>query len=132
MPRHKFDPLLSALISKLPPAGTEWPMDRQLAWLNLMAMAFGTVYGGEAAGQLAAERAKKPVVPSKPFKPIEYPFYIDKNCYARKRGGERILPKDVGAGTLHDLRGEDGDLRSIVWADDSKGLGKDPIIVEAA
>lgn len=49
------DPLFAAMIAKLPAPDKPWDVDRQLAWLNMMAMAFGTVYGGNAAEKLACK-----------------------------------------------------------------------------
>jgi hypothetical protein len=136
MAKPKTDPLLAALIAKLPAAGTEWPVERQLAWLQLMAMAFGTVYGGDAVGQFGG---KPPTpAPAKP-KPTEKPdvkfarltghnFMIDMEGYVRRANGDRVLPADV-VGSVFDTRGALGDLRTIVWADNSIGLnGKDLVI----
>lgn len=127
MPRHKIDPLLAALIKKLP-AGNEWPVDRQLAWLNMTAMAFGSIYGGDAAQRLGIKPEK--IEPPK-FEPVKrrHPFIIDEKGYVKRGTGERIMPKDV-AGEIFDMRGFDSDLRAIIWADDSTGLnGQDLMIV---
>lgn len=40
------DPLIAALIQKLPPEGN-WPVDQRVAWLNLMKMAFQVCYGAQ-------------------------------------------------------------------------------------
>ena len=61
MPRAKkpssplVDPLFAAMIAKLPSSDKAWDVDKQVAWLNMMAMAFGTVYGGNAAERLACK-----------------------------------------------------------------------------
>jgi hypothetical protein len=128
MARPKRDPLIAAMIAKLPD-GEEWPVDRQLAWLHLMAMAFGTVYGGDAAGQFGdkppAPQAFKPVVKAKP----QFPFYIDEQGNALNSAGKPIKAADV-KGELVDLRGMDGDVKAIKWADGSTGLnGADLTIV---
>lgn len=39
------DPLIAALIQKLPPAGTDWSTDERVAWLQLMIMGFQVAYG---------------------------------------------------------------------------------------
>jgi hypothetical protein len=44
----KIDPLLAALIEKLPASGTDWPAAKRAAWLDNMARAFDTVYEGAA------------------------------------------------------------------------------------
>jgi hypothetical protein len=150
------DPLFAAMIAKLPSADKGWDVDRQLAWLNMMAMAFGTVYGGNAAERLACKchdthpggvaasalSAPQPSAPphspqppqkfhrngaangAEPMpespKPIPHAFYIDTEGYARRKGGERVLPADV-PGEIADMRGETGDLGAVVWADGSQG-----------
>jgi hypothetical protein len=52
-------------------------------------------------------------------KPIPHAFYIDTEGYARRKGGERIMPHDVQE--IADMRGETGDLGAVVWADGSQG-----------
>ena len=133
------DPLLAALIAKLPAADTEWSEEKQIGWLKLMAMAFATVYGGDALARLGATTAAPfqatpaaaPPPPAKP-KPPQYPFIIDKDGYARNgRTNARISP-DQATDMIADLRGMDGDMKTIVWADDSQGLnGRDLTIVAA-
>lgn len=132
MARPKRDPLIAAMIAKLPETG-EWSVDRQLSWLNLMAMAFGTVYGGDAAARLVArpyaalEEMAKPAKPANP-KPV-YPFYIDADGKAKNQSGKPIKASDV-KGDLYDLRGELGDMKTIQWADGSTGLnGADLTII---
>ena len=44
--KPKIDPLLAALIEKLPASGAEWPRAKRAAWLDNMARAFDTVYEG--------------------------------------------------------------------------------------
>jgi hypothetical protein len=165
MPRPKksssplADPLFAAMIAKLPSADKGWDVDRQLAWLNMMAMAFGTVYGGNAAERLACKchdtqhgapgqmpapsplpvAAAPAVQPPQKFhrngaangaepvseaKPIPHAFYIDTDGYARRKGGERIMPHD--AQEIADMRGGEtgGDLATVVWADGSLGAAQ--------
>lgn len=141
MARAKFpatDPLLAALIAKLPPADTDWPEQKQIGWLKLMAMAFAQIYGGDALAHFgipatpsAPQQAKPAPPPAKP-KPPQYPFIIDKDGYARNgRTNARISP-DQATDMIADLRGMDGDMKTIVWADDSQGLnGRDLTIVAA-
>lgn len=137
MPRQKRDPLIAAMIAKLPDGG-EWPVDRQLAWLNLMAMAFGTVYGGDAAARLGGqsfaatlgERSVKAFSAVEKPKP-QYRFYIDEEGNALNKHGKPINASDV-QGELVDLRGMDGDMQTIRWADGTMGLnGADLTIVAA-
>jgi len=133
MSRPKRDPLIAAMIAKLPD-GDEWPVDRQLAWLHLMAMAFGTVYGGDAAsrlGQVPTQIIIPRPEPDPRRKVIEpmFPFYIDEKGNARRAGGAQIKASEV-KGDLVDLRGMDGDVKSIRWADGTTGLnGADLTII---
>ncbi len=39
------DPLIDALIQKLPKMGEEWPADARVTWLQMIAMAFQMTYG---------------------------------------------------------------------------------------
>jgi hypothetical protein len=42
----RLDPLIAALIQKLPPVGTdEWPVEARVMWLQMAAMAFQMAYG---------------------------------------------------------------------------------------
>lgn len=130
------DPLLSALVDKLPPAGTSWAaVDRQ-AWLTMMNNAFDVVYGGASGGSMSraqaparsparkrpAKKARPSAAPKKPKLVQPGPqFFIDRQGIARRAGGERIMPSDC-AGILVDKRGESGDLARITWADDTTGI----------
>lgn len=131
MPRLKSDPLLAALIKKLPVPGNEWPVEQQLAWLNLMAMALGAVYGGDAAAKLGKAEVKPVFMPvqQRPKAP-KGGFYIDDEGMVRDGKGKRVLPKDVTS-EIYDTRGEMGDMRAIIWADDSKGLNGADLTITA-
>lgn len=141
MARTKRDPLIAAMIAKLPDGG-EWPVDRQLSWLNLMAMAFGTVYGGDAAARLVhlpqpSYPTRDDVIAAMPpklrdvYTKPQFPFYIDLDGNALNKHGKPINAKDV-QGELVDLRGMDGDVKTIRWADGTMGLnGADLTIVAA-
>jgi hypothetical protein len=39
------DPLIAALIQKLPPSGTDWSADDRVMWLQMISMAFQMTYG---------------------------------------------------------------------------------------
>ena len=137
-PRAKrSDPLISALIATLPPDGAQWPVDRQKAWLKLMAHALSTKYGGDVSAVMGdealrtfspesevviREATKNPEPPAKP-KPEElYNFFIDHAGLARRKGGARVYPHEVTE-TLFDIRGDgDPDAFTVFWADGSQGL----------
>jgi hypothetical protein len=126
MARSKQHPLIAAMINELPKKGESWPAEQKAAWLKLMAMALDTVYGGQPFGG-------DPLQPYKTVKSNDLPhrFVIDAKGYAKNAQGKRILPKDVGSTPIFDMRGELGDMREIVWADDSKGLNGADIVITA-
>lgn len=132
------DPLIAALIAKLPAPGADFPPAKQKAWLKLMAMAFGAVYGGDVAASLEDEATAKPAparaAPPPPKPKPSFPFVIDAEGFVRRGNGNkaRVKPDEI-TDTIYDLRGMDGDLRAIVWADDSTGLnGRDLNIASVA
>ena len=123
---------MEALIGELPDPGTDWPVDKQIAWLDLMGRAFGIVYGGNAAQQMTAkpntqsvERAAPPSKFGAVKKPKQavYEFIIDEGGYVRNgETAEQLSPDAVKGKTVYDMRGMDSDMSSIIWADGSKGL----------
>lgn len=143
----KPDPLLAALIAKLPAGGSSWPAEDRSAWLKMMAMAFNVVYAGEAVempkflaetgGQAgmsdalaaATERAQRALEPFVRMAP--HAFYIDKEGVARGQGGKQILASDV-IGVIYDLRGDKGDLGTIMWADGKMGVSGVQLEIAAA
>lgn len=139
MARKTRDPLIAAMIAKLPDGG-EWPVDRQLAWLNLMAMAFGTVYGGDAAVRIGSMPKVYPphvtfgkidALPARDGSLMVYPFYIDHDGKAKNQHGKPVKASEV-KGDLVDLRGQSGDMKTIQWADGSTGLGGADLTIVAA
>jgi hypothetical protein len=126
--RPKKNPLIQALIAELPDAGTEWPVEKQIGWINMMTMAFGIVYGGDAAQQMTAQDVKQAASPAKfgavkKPKAASYEFIIDEGGYVRNgKTSEQLSPTDVAGKTVYDMRGMDGDMSSLIWADGSKGL----------
>lgn len=129
------DPLLSALVDKLPPAGTIWPAADRQAWLTMASNAFDVVYGRSDTGSIVqnliarsqprkpAKKARKAARPAPPkvHGPTGPEYFIDRQGFAKRRGGERVLPREV-VGHLVDLRGENGDIGAITWSDDSVGI----------
>lgn len=132
MARTKADPLIAALIAKLPPAGEEWPVEEQVKWLKLMAATFGLVYGGDAVARMETQEVDAPKAapppPPKPKKP-NYRFVITPDGYVKRGSGERVMPSGIDAEVV-DLSNGTVDMRQITWADDSQGLnGADITIV---
>jgi hypothetical protein len=50
------DPLLSALIQKLPKSGAQWSVGDRVMWLNMIAMAFQMAYGQEPPIEIRAAK----------------------------------------------------------------------------
>jgi len=129
--RPKKNPLMEALIGELPEPGTDWPVEKQIAWLDLMSRAFGIVYGGDAAQQMSAKPEQVPAptassakfVAPKKAKQTSYDFIVEEGGYVLNgKTKERLSPEDVKGKTVYDMRGIDGDIAKIIWADDSVGI----------
>lgn len=138
----ELDELVAAVVRKLPAPGAGFPAENREAWLKMMAMAFDVAYGPadnvipfprrqDIAGGLPYNEEfslGKPVAtllveapkPAQAAKPLPR-FIIDVDGVAKLGTGEPIVPADV-MGEIYDLRGEMGDLSSIVWADGSRGV----------
>jgi hypothetical protein len=127
MPRTKQHPLIAATINELPKKGESFPADQKAAWLKLMAMALDTVYGGQPFGGDPLQPYKTVTQSAK----LPHRFVIDDKGYAKNSAGKRILPKDVGTTPIFDMRGELGDMREIIWADESKGLNGADLVITA-
>ena len=130
MSKAKHDPLLAALIAKLPTETAPWPCADRIAWLQMMAMAFDVVYGpgggirvgpaesrdGEA-DQTAATYYHAPADAALACAPQR--FYVDRDGFAMA-DGRPISMEDLPAGaTLWDERAgvECGDVAAILWRD---------------
>jgi len=94
---------------------------------------------GKIKERVAALREVQPSASPKPvpFKPVAPPkpahkFIIDTDGYARRTSNnKRVSPSEVDD-IIGDLRGFDGDMKTIRWADESMGLnGHDLTIVGA-
>ena len=85
-------------------------------------------------GSAPAMPAPQPAKPAAAPKPPQaaYRFMIDENgVVMRTKDGKPVLPGDITS-EIYDVRGQAGDLRSIIWADGSTGLnGADLTIVGA-
>lgn len=128
------DPLIGALIAKLPATGEAWPKADRINWLRMLVMAANLAYG-DAPGITVTdveERAPLRFAP-KPVSIEELPaaaaapeeaepsrpraFVIDADGFAL-RDGMPINPEDVPAGAvIYDERrtAERGDLESVYW-----------------
>ncbi len=136
------DPLLAALIEKLPAAGSAWPAPEREAWLKMMSMAFNVVYQGDqcawgisqlVVGEPSAPTTKGETAKTKIYNPPAaiHTYWIDKDGVARGPGGKQIAASDV-IGTIYDTRGELSDLGAIVWADGKTGVSGLQLEIAAA
>lgn len=144
----KDDPLLAALIDKLPPAGTKWSMDERRAWVSMLEMAFQVVYGAtedrgrelrpEVVSAIEAEARLRMMPAAEVVATLPndsgLKFVIDAAGHARRSDGKPILPGDIPPHeVLYDSRGEMGDLSAIIWANGARGVPRDfPIEIAAA
>jgi len=139
MTRAKHDPLLAALIAKLPAQTEQWPRAERIAWLRMMAMAFDVVYGpcggvriapepGEARtgdAHEVASIARDAQAEAEPSEAVPQRFYVDHDGFAmgslgNGAGGRPIAMEDLPAdATLWDERTgiECGDVAAILWRD---------------
>ena len=69
-PKGASEPLIAAMLARLPAPGQPWSADERMAWLRMMAGAFDVVYGpqspiaiGMQARPIAAEELPNPIVP---------------------------------------------------------------------
>ena len=85
----------------------------------------------DAAPEGAQAAVASAVKPRAPKPEPSYPFVIDQSGFARRGTGNRnpVRPDEV-TDTIYDMRGMDGDMKTIVWADGSTGLnGRELTIV---
>lgn len=91
----------------------------------------------DGAAQPSVPAVAKPAAPApqpaptKPRKPhhSQFKFIIDEQGYVKRGSGQRVLPEEV-VDVVHDFRGEMGELRDIIWADDRIGLNGADLTIE--
>lgn len=139
-PIPSLDPLLAALINKLPPSGSEWPAAARTDWLSMIEMAFNVVYGRDtgAAGYEppvrsgGGEPASNPGLRAAPVNPPHHGhfFYIDAEGFARGPNARRIMPNDINADEMvyEYRRGTARDRDTVIWADGTVGCAEVPTI----
>lgn len=135
----ELDPLLAALIGKLPPQAP-FAGEQRAAWLKMMGMAFDVVYGvaedmpnflgAPAPRAVSAPVAALPAAAA-PRRHAAYKFYIDLAGNALNDQDVPVLREDIPAETeIFDTRPITSDFRDvdgIVWADGQHGtLGLAP------
>jgi hypothetical protein len=138
MTKARHDPLLSALIARLPADAAQWPRAGRIAWLQMMAMGFDVVYGpcdgirvapeerhGDDRGVSDQPESRIPFhgpgerrSPTQPA-PAAQRFYVDRDGFAMG-DGRPIAMEELPAGVvLWDERVgiECGDATAILWRD---------------
>lgn len=142
-PRDMTDPLLAALIGKIPRGGTHWTAEQRTAWLQMMWMAFDVVFGPTgtdgaidlpaflrprekaAAATLTVAPATPAAAPVARAKHAGHNFYIDLEGAACNAEGIPVLVSDIPADEIvFDYRPPAGDFRDhagITWADGTQG-----------
>jgi hypothetical protein len=133
----ELDPLLAAMIAKLPPVPrNSWPADHRAAWLQMMGMAFDVVYGpavsfAESLSTLSVTNfalkhqttgnGSVAAMPSPDHAGFDY--YVDQTgnvCDAID--GLGVTAEAVGDEMIYDYRrGAARDRSTIIWADGSIG-----------
>lgn len=147
--RGPDDPLLNALIWKLPSTGEAFSADARSSWLKMMTIAFDVTYGpaegvivpsiglpdnGKPAAAAAAPAAPAPKPTKAPHQAYGCDYYVDGQGFARcdfeadGAGVPRPTPnrrvsadEAMNAGEIYDYRGAARDRSTIVWDDDSVG-----------
>lgn len=136
------DPLLAAMIWKLPRAGTSFPAIARTKWLEMMAMAFDVAYGAESGdvprstadtAAPAAPAAEPKREPPPPHMQRGCDFYVDRDGFARSdyqqdeharsvpSPGRRVTALEAEGTEIYDYRGAARDRSTVVWADDTVG-----------
>lgn len=137
-PAVRRDPVIAALIAKIPPEGQPFDRARRVNWLRQFAMALDGAFGVQpqifidvdppvlfSGGPIDLPSVLKPSSAPAPIaapaEDDEIRYFIDASGMARvSPGNKRIRPVDVPNGaTIEDERGDDTDLDTIKWADGS-------------
>jgi hypothetical protein len=130
------DPVVAALIAKLPADGGRFSRAQRVNWLRMFAMALDGAFGVElpigidaapdvtiSGGIIDMPSILKPAAPPAPIaasaEPDEIRYFVDAEGFARVEPGRaRIRPGDIPAGlVLEDERDGDDALDTIKWAD---------------
>lgn len=138
-PAVRRDPVIAALIAKLPAEAATFTRAQRVNWLRLMSMAMDGAFGveptiridetarptleqhqatAEANRQMAYDQSRPPAAPIvAPPGSVETRYFIDENGMARKEPGNvRVDPFDIPDGSdLEDERTDDEALDTIKW-----------------
>ena len=137
-PVGRADPLIGALIEKLPASGSAWSIERRLVWLRMAAMAFDLAYGVDAPIEIklagvpmimAADAGSPPEARREPAATADVGPRLGRKRQPDQRyvicldgmawdGNKLIMPDKVGNGDIiWDFRAGDQTLATVVWAD---------------
>lgn len=139
MTKARHDPLLSALIGRLPADAAQWPRAARIAWLQMMAMAFDVVYGpcggigvapeeGRGDNRDVSDRPETYALfhglaehraPAQPAPAAAQRFYVDRDGFAMGDGRPIAMEELPAGAVLWDERVgiECGDAAAILWRD---------------
>jgi hypothetical protein len=137
--RGPDDPLLNAVIWKLPNIGQPFSISARQKWLEMIAMAFDVAYGaadGIPPSPPSAVQQSAPAPKPAPHTLAGSDIYVDEDGYARSdfRKDEqgrphptpkrRVLADEVDAAEpIYDYRGVARDRTTVIWGDDQIGAG---------
>ncbi len=136
LPPAMKDPLLSAVISKLPPAGCPWPLADREAWFVMMRNAVEVAYGATEQPKPAAflkavllDPADEHVADLKmPPEIYVHRFVVAPDGTASDETGRLVDPSDIPSGSvIEDYRPQpvDNEYNPIMWK--SLGSVKQPL-----
>lgn len=131
------DPLMAAVIAKLPPVGRPFPNAAREAWFTLMRNAIDVAYGPEdapsAPAAIAAPAPAEKPAPRPPHLQAGCDVYVDDDGFARcdfRRDDSgrpfpspqrRVLAEEALGEQIYDYRGARRDRDTVTWADDARG-----------
>jgi hypothetical protein len=119
------DPLLAAIIAKLPAASSGWPVEQRKAWLHMMEMAFDVVYGPSdaKAAPVSIDPPRTAVGVAMGVAHAGFDYYVDPEGEVLNAiDNSNVLPSDVGDEMIYDYRrGPARDRATVIWADGSIG-----------
>lgn len=139
MTKATMDPLMQALIDRVPNPEEDWTEDAQFAWLEMLAHSMTLIYGGRVIDRLRPHqtveaqppanvlpmraRTSRPAPEQPDTRPEETKFHIDQSGFVRNtRTGQPVNVADVEGFDIFDTRGEKSDFRTLIWANGDKGL----------
>jgi hypothetical protein len=155
-PKQRHDPMIVALIGKLPSDQTPFPLDRRLAWLRMAAMTFDLVYGveepitltggvppgdarvgndalGASAKASVAQTLAVPKDPARLPRPRlpDQMYVIDLDGVAWGRDAPLSLSAIGSDDPIWDFRPGEQGVESVIWSDPANGKIPQLMILKA-